>query len=124
MKATRILSQADFKLVEIMIFAVIIVLLAAIVSPNFVSAGSTVRVKPSVNSPDKTAAIAARFALESNRKAQCLINYPNDLAPYLRLSLAGSIPNFPAGDIYGKGAVSALPTCSLGDLATASPLRP
>ena len=124
MKVTRIPSQAGLKPAELFIFVVIISLLAVIASPNFVSAWNTVPAKTGVTNPSEIDAITARFALEINKPAGCLINYPNDLTSCSRLSLAGGLPGFTAGDIYGKGIVNAQPTGLLGDLTTASPLLP
>ena len=124
MKATRILSQTGLKLVDILVIVVIIGLLAVIASPSFMSAPSIVPPKTRINSPGNIDALAAQFILESNEKAEYLINGPSELTPDIRLSLAGSISNFTAGGIYNESVVSAPPACSLGDLATSSSLPP
>jgi len=120
MKATRIISLAGLKLVEILVFVVILGLLAAIASPNFVSAGNPGRAKTHVKNLDQIDDIAVQFVLESNKKAECLINYSNSLAPN-GLGLAVGIRGFPAADICSESPVSTLPACSLGDLANLSP---
>ena len=57
---------------------------------------------------------ANQFALEHNLKTGAPINYPTDLAPYIRLA-DGKIPTCPQGGTYRISKVGASPTCSLGN---------
>jgi prepilin-type N-terminal cleavage/methylation domain-containing protein len=85
MKATRTNFQAGFTLVEMMVVVAIIGLLAAIVSPNFVSARGTGQAKTS-------------------------INYPSDFTPDLRLNPAGGIYSESAVSALPAGSLGDLAT--------------
>jgi hypothetical protein len=63
-------------------------------------------------------AAAQQFALEHNLTNGSLINFPNDLTPYIKLNSEGKIPGCPQGGIYHISKVGETPTCTL---STATP---
>ena len=116
MKLTKIIRKAGFTLVEIMIVVSIIGLLAAIAIPNFVKARTSAQCNACINNLRQIDAAANQWALEQHKATGATINYPTDLAPYIKLNSAGSIPPCPAGGTYACGGVGTNPTCTLSTL--------
>ena len=112
----RIFFQAGSRLVEIMAFAVIVGLLAAIVSPNIVSAWGSARARTANHNQDKIVAILLPFALENDEKAMGLVNYPGNPAPDIIWIQADSMSGFPAVDIHSTSVASTSAGSSLNDL--------
>jgi len=124
MKSNRHIVRAGSRALEIMLFALIIGLLAAIVSPNFVSAPAPAPAKVRVNTLGKIDADVSRFTTEINQKAEAVAIYNGDLTPYGRLGVALGIPDLLTSGIYTKIAAGVLPAASLHDLATARHPQP
>jgi prepilin-type N-terminal cleavage/methylation domain-containing protein len=124
MKNTKVLRQAGFTLVEIMIVVAIIGLLAAIAIPNFVQARARAQANACINNLRQIDAAANQFALEKGKKTGDIISYPGDLTPYIKLNSANSIPGCPAGGSYIEGVVGNNPTCSLGSSVTPPHIMP
>ena len=123
MKLTKTIRKAGFTLVEIMIVVAIIGLLAAIAIPNFVKARTTSQCNACINNLRQIDAAANQFALEKGKATGATINYPTDLAPYIKLNSNGSIPPCPSGGTYACGLVGTNPTCTLSTLAPAHRLN-
>jgi prepilin-type N-terminal cleavage/methylation domain-containing protein len=120
---TKNIRKAGFTLIEIMIVVTIIGTLAAIVIPNFIKARATSQADACINNLRQVSSAANQWALEHNKSDSDTINYPADLAPYIKLTSSGKIPGCPAGGTYACATVGASPTCSLGTLTPAHQLQ-
>jgi len=100
------------------------ILLLAIGIPNFISARATSCCNACINNLRQIDAAANQFALEKNLRTGDLINFPNDLTPYIKLNSAGKIPGCPQGGIYSLRKVGDIPTCSLGNTFTPAHVLP
>jgi len=99
-------------------------LLAAIAIPNFVKARTTAQANACINNLRQIDAAANEFALEHSKTNGELINFPDDLTPYIKLNSQGKIPPCPAGGTYSIKFVGETPTCSLGTNATPAHVLP
>ena len=109
-------GSGGFTLVEIMIVVAIIGLLAAIAIPNFVRVRAKSQANACINNLRQVESACQQFALANNLGAGATINYPTDVASYVKLNSSGSIPPCPAGGTYTLQPVGANPQsqCSLG----------
>jgi len=109
-----------FTLVEIMIVVAIIGLLAAIAIPNFVKTRATTQANACINNLRQLDTAVQQFAFEKNKHVGDSVNYPDDLTPYIKLNVAGSLPPCPAGGTYSIPPVVNAPSavCSLGNTVT------
>lgn len=107
-------GRIAFTLVEIMIVIAILGLLIAIAVPNYVRQRSLTQADACINTLLKLDDAACEFALEKGKTTGSVLNFPQDLTPYLKLNSAGFIPPCPAGGSYSLNAVGAIPLCSLG----------
>ena len=98
-----------FTLVEMMIVAALIGLLAVIAIPNWVHARTTSQTNACLNNLRQIDAAKNEWALE-NRKKTGDVPTAQDLKPYLKNSV---FPTCPAGGTYTIGAVGDDPTCSI-----------
>jgi prepilin-type N-terminal cleavage/methylation domain-containing protein len=117
-------TLAAFTLVEIMIVVLILGIILAIAIPNYVRQRACAQANTCINNLLKIESAAAQFALENGKKNGDLIDYPNDIKPYIKLNSAGEIPNCPASGIYSVTIVGTNPICSLGTLVTPPHLLP
>jgi prepilin-type N-terminal cleavage/methylation domain-containing protein len=106
--------DAGFTMVEIMVVVAILAMLLAIVIPYYVKQRASAQASGCINNLTKIEAAANEFALEKSKKTGDLINYPDDLKPYIKLTKLGEIPVCPASGTYEMTAVGAFPSCSLG----------
>jgi prepilin-type N-terminal cleavage/methylation domain-containing protein len=110
-----------FTLVEILIVIAIIGLLCAIAIPNYVKARANSQASACINNLRQIDGAVQQFAIENQKKVGDLVNYPNDLTPYVKLNSSSSIPTCPANGTYTVSPVGTEPSvlCSLG--TTVSP---
>jgi prepilin-type N-terminal cleavage/methylation domain-containing protein len=116
MKATRTRRLGGFTLTEIMIVIGIISLLAAIVIPNLLKAGAKSQATTCINNMRQLDTAIQQFSVEAGKHVGDVVNYPNDLTPYIKLNHQGQIPPCPTGGIYSLNTVGNQPSvfCSLG----------
>lgn len=105
-----------FTLVEIMVVVAILSLLLAIVIPNYVRARANSQANACINNLSKIEEATSTFALEKGRKTGDPVVFPDDLIPYIKMNLAGSIPPCPAGGTYTCTTIGTNPTCTLSSL--------
>jgi len=92
--------------------------LLVVAIPNFVKARATHSASACVNNLRQIDAAANKFALENRKNIGALINFPDDLTPYIKLNREGKIPPCPEGGVYSIKEVGEKPTCSLGKANT------
>ena len=113
------IHRSAFTLVEIMIVVAIIGLLAAIAIPNFVKARATSQANACINNLKQIDAAVSQMAIERGLQTGANFNFPNDILPYLKVTVNGTLPPCPAGGSYGSGSIGvSQPTCSLGSSVT------
>jgi len=107
-------SMFNFILWGIIFFCLATIL--AIVIPNLLSASATGGglPRPCLFNLRELDSAAKQFALENGKTNGSLINFPDDLTPYIKLNNAGKIPPCPAGGVYNLSKVGGPPICSLG----------
>ena len=120
MKITRTSVQGGFTLVEIMVAVAVVALLAAIVIPNLLKAGAKSQATTCINNLRQIDTAVQQFSIEASKHVGDVINYPNDLTPYIRLNPQGLIPPCPAKGVYTLNTVGNQPSafCSLGSTVT------
>ena len=92
--------------------------LIVVAVPNFIKARNIKSAQPCINNLRQIDVAANQFALETGKKSGDLINFPDDLTPYIRLNQDGKIPQCPDGGIYILKRIGDIPTCSLGQAIT------
>ena len=116
MKTSKASLLAGFTLVEIMIVVAIIGLLAAIAIPSFLHARSKSQATACINNLRQIEAAVQQVAIEKGKHVDDVLNYPDDITPYIKLNSASSIPPCPAGGTYSLKKVGQIPQaiCDLG----------
>ena len=111
-------GSSGFTLVEIMIVVAIIGLLATIAIPNFVKARAKTQANACINNLRQIESACQQFAILNNLGTGQTINYPTDVASFVKLNNVGSIPPCPAGGVYSLLPVGANPQsqCSLSNV--------
>ena len=107
-------------MVEIMIVVAIIALLAAIAIPALLRSGAQSQATACINNLRQIDAAVQQFSVSAGKHVGEIINYPDDLTPYIKLNAQGQIPPCPAGGIYTLTTVGTIPSalCSLGSTVT------
>lgn len=125
MKTSQTNVAGGFTLVEIMVVVAVISLLAAIVIPNLLKAGAKSQATTCINNLRQIDTAVQQFSIEASKHVGDVINYPNDLTPYIRLNQQGLIPPCPAKGVYTLNTVGNQPSafCSLGSTLTPSHLQ-
>jgi len=116
MKTSKASLLAGFTLVEIMIVVAIIGLLAAIAIPSFLHARSKSQATACINNLRQIETAVQQVAIEKRKHVGDILNYPDDITPYIKLNSASSIPPCPAGGTYSLDIVGNIPqaVCTLG----------
>jgi prepilin-type N-terminal cleavage/methylation domain-containing protein len=115
----RASRKSGFTLVEIMIVAAIIGLLAAIAIPNFVKARVTSQANACINNLRQLDSAMQQYAIENRLDISSPYTI-SALRPYIRLDSTSNIPSCPASGIYSPGpTVTNSPTCSLSNTSPA-----
>ena len=105
-----------------MIVVAIIGLLAAISIPSLIHARSNSQASACINNLRQIEAACQQVAIAKGLAPGNTINYPIDVASYIKLNVNGSIPPCPAGGTYTLLPVGANPQsqCSLGSTVNPS----
>jgi type II secretory pathway pseudopilin PulG len=104
-------SKMGFTIVETLITVGIIGLIAAIATPNIVSARESARKGTCINNLRIMDAAMQNFARD-NQKLYSQSMQLTDLYPYIRLTSSGTLPGCPSGGTYSVGVISNGPSCS------------
>ena len=126
MKTTRTSGSGGFTLVEIMIVVAIIALLAAIAIPNLLRASARSQATTCINNLRQIDTAIQQFSVEAKKHVGDVINFPDDLTPYIKLNRTGQIPACPANGSYSLATVGAYPSalCSIGTTVNPPHLQP
>jgi hypothetical protein len=122
-------KKSSFK-PDLIFWGVVVCLLglfALVAIPNFVSDGRNGpggKSNACINNLRQIDAAANEFALEHSKTNGDVINYPDDLTPYIKLNKDGKIPPCPSGGIYSIKKVGHVPTCSLSNTVTPAHILP
>jgi prepilin-type N-terminal cleavage/methylation domain-containing protein len=118
MKTTRTKPAGGFTLVEIMIVVAIVALLAAIAIPNLLKASARSQATTCINNLRQIDTAIQQFSIVVGKHLGDTITFPDDLTPYIKLNVQGSIPQCPAKGTYNVGIVGTNPsvTCSFSSL--------
>jgi prepilin-type N-terminal cleavage/methylation domain-containing protein len=114
-------SSGGFTLVEIMIVVSIVALLASIALPGLIRARAKTQSATCINNLRQIESACQQVAIANNLGPGATIQWPAEVAPYIKLKADGSIPGCPAKGDYSLLLVGENPQsqCSLGD--TVSP---
>jgi competence protein ComGC len=107
-------SRSAFNIWEILFLVFIVGFVVVIAIPNFVGGGHGSPANSCINNLRQIDTAANQFAFERHKTNGEVINFPDDLTPYIKLDSEGKIHRCPSGGIYHIGRVGKTPTCSLG----------
>ena len=112
--------RRGFTLVEIMVVVAIISLLAAIVIPNLLRAAARSQATTCINNLRQIDTAVQQFSIAGGKHVGDVINYPDDLTPYIKLNAQGVIPPCPVKGTYTLNTVGNQPSafCSIGSTVT------
>jgi prepilin-type N-terminal cleavage/methylation domain-containing protein len=117
MKTSKASLLAGFTLVEIMIVVAVIGVLAAIGIPSFLHARTRSQATACINNLRQIESAVQQVAIEKGKHVGEVVNYPDDITPYIKLNSASSIPPCPAGGNYSLANVGEIPQ-AICDLST------
>jgi prepilin-type N-terminal cleavage/methylation domain-containing protein len=106
-----------FTLIEIMIVVLIIAILLAIAIPNFLRARETSRAKSCQANLRQMETAKEQWAMDTKAKTTDTSGAADLVDEYMK-GTADTLPECPSSGTYTLGAMTARPTCSIGDNGT------
>ena len=117
---TKTSREPGFTLVEILIVAAIIGLLAAIAIPNFIRARANAQQKACISNLRQIDDAINEWALETGQSTGTSVGGVATVSAYIKLNSGGSVPGCPASGVYTTHNVgdATQVDCSLSSLTS------